>query len=104
MIKDKVRARGPPRGQPTAFEQQPRAAAARKLSRACCLHHQPPPTDTPPTRPQTHLPPQLILPYLDLEIRYYDLGLPSRDATEDKITVDAAKAILVGWGCLWRHA
>lgn len=37
---------------------------------------------------------KLILPYLDLKIRYFDLGLPSRDATNDKITVDAAKAIL----------
>jgi isocitrate dehydrogenase len=35
----------------------------------------------------------LILPYLDLDIRYYDLGIESRDATHDQITVDAAKAI-----------
>lgn len=35
----------------------------------------------------------LILPYLDLEIDYYDLGMESRDATDDKITLQAAKAI-----------
>jgi len=34
---------------------------------------------------------QLILPYLDIELEYYDLGIESRDATEDQITVDAAK-------------
>ncbi|HET9196870.1 MAG TPA: NADP-dependent isocitrate dehydrogenase [Solirubrobacterales bacterium] len=36
---------------------------------------------------------QLILPYLDLELEYYDLGIESRDATEDRITVEAAEAI-----------
>jgi isocitrate dehydrogenase len=36
---------------------------------------------------------QLILPYLDVELEYYDLGIESRDATEDQITVDAAEAI-----------
>jgi isocitrate dehydrogenase len=36
---------------------------------------------------------QLILPYLDVELDYYDLGIESRDATEDQITVDAANAI-----------
>src|SRR6478609_611308 len=36
---------------------------------------------------------KLILPYLDVELLYYDLGIESRDATEDQITVDAAKAI-----------
>lgn len=36
---------------------------------------------------------QLILPYLDLDIKYYDLGLPNRDATNDQVTVDAAEAI-----------
>ena len=36
---------------------------------------------------------QLILPYLDLELEYYDLGIESRDATRDQITVDAANAI-----------
>ncbi|MDO8211754.1 NADP-dependent isocitrate dehydrogenase [Conexibacter sp. CPCC 206217] len=36
---------------------------------------------------------QLILPYLDVELKYYDLGMESRDATDDQITVDAANAI-----------
>ena len=36
---------------------------------------------------------KLILPYLDIDIKYYDLGVESRDATDDKITVDAANAI-----------
>jgi isocitrate dehydrogenase len=36
---------------------------------------------------------QLILPYVDVELEYYDLGIESRDATEDQITVDAANAI-----------
>src|SRR5207248_5679972 len=36
---------------------------------------------------------QLILPYLDVELIYFDLGIESRDATEDQVTVDAANAI-----------
>jgi isocitrate dehydrogenase len=36
---------------------------------------------------------QLILPYLDVELEYYDLGIENRDATEDQVTVDAANAI-----------
>jgi isocitrate dehydrogenase len=36
---------------------------------------------------------QLILPYLDVELEYYDLSIESRDATDDQITVDAANAI-----------
>src|SRR5262245_42193829 len=36
---------------------------------------------------------QLILPYLDVELEYYDLSIQSRDATDDQITVDAANAI-----------
>jgi isocitrate dehydrogenase len=36
---------------------------------------------------------QLILPYLDVELKYFDLGIESRDATSDQITVDAANAI-----------
>jgi isocitrate dehydrogenase len=36
---------------------------------------------------------QLILPYLDVELLYYDLGIESRDATDDQITVEAANAI-----------
>jgi isocitrate dehydrogenase len=39
---------------------------------------------------------QLILPYLDLKIEYYDLGLPNRDKTSDQVTIDAAEAIKVG--------
>ena len=37
---------------------------------------------------------QLVLPYVDVKIEYYDLGLPHRDATNDQVTVDAANAIL----------
>ncbi|HZT20918.1 MAG TPA: NADP-dependent isocitrate dehydrogenase, partial [Dongiaceae bacterium] len=36
---------------------------------------------------------KLILPYLDIELLYYDLGIESRDRTEDQVTVDAANAI-----------
>ncbi len=36
---------------------------------------------------------KLILPYLDLDIKYFDLGMESRDKTDDQITVDAANAI-----------
>jgi isocitrate dehydrogenase len=36
---------------------------------------------------------KLILPYLDIDIKYYDLGIEMRDATNDQITVDAANAI-----------
>jgi isocitrate dehydrogenase len=36
---------------------------------------------------------QLILPYLDIQLIYFDLGIESRDATEDQVTVDAAHAI-----------
>jgi isocitrate dehydrogenase len=36
---------------------------------------------------------KLIFPYLDLQIDYYDLGIEHRDATEDKVTVEAAEAI-----------
>ena len=37
---------------------------------------------------------QLILPYVDVPIDYYDLGIESRDRTDDKVTVESAKAIL----------
>src|SRR5690606_10528428 len=37
---------------------------------------------------------RLILPYLDIDLIYYDLGMENRDATDDQVTVDAAKAIL----------
>ncbi len=36
---------------------------------------------------------QLILPHLEIDLRYYDLGIESRDASADQITVDAANAI-----------
>ncbi|HPJ18529.1 MAG TPA: NADP-dependent isocitrate dehydrogenase [Actinomycetota bacterium] len=36
---------------------------------------------------------QLILPYLDMDLKYYDLGIESRDATDDQITIDSAEAI-----------
>ena len=36
---------------------------------------------------------RLILPYLDIDLEYYDLGIAKRDETDDKITVDSAKAI-----------
>ncbi len=35
---------------------------------------------------------ELILPFVDLKTEYYDLGLPERDKTDDKITVEAAEA------------
>ena len=36
---------------------------------------------------------RLILPYLDVDLKYYDLGIESRDATDDQITIEAANAI-----------
>jgi isocitrate dehydrogenase len=36
---------------------------------------------------------KLILPYLDLDIKYYDLGMENRDATNDQVTIDSAEAI-----------
>jgi isocitrate dehydrogenase len=36
---------------------------------------------------------KLILPYLDVDIKYYDLGMEHRDATNDQVTVDAAEAV-----------
>ncbi|MBW7844783.1 MAG: NADP-dependent isocitrate dehydrogenase [Bacteroidia bacterium] len=36
---------------------------------------------------------KLILPYLDLDIKYYDLGIQHRDETNDQVTIDAAEAI-----------
>ncbi len=38
---------------------------------------------------------KLVLPYIDLDIKYYDLGIESRDATDDQITIDAAEAIKI---------
>lgn len=36
---------------------------------------------------------KLILPYLDIDIKYYDLGIEHRDATNDQVTIDCAEAI-----------
>lgn len=36
---------------------------------------------------------RLILPYVDIDLKYYDLSIQSRDATDDQITIDAANAI-----------
>ena len=36
---------------------------------------------------------KLILPYLDIDLKYYDLGIENRDRTSDQVTVDAAEAI-----------
>ncbi|MGZ5932491.1 MAG: NADP-dependent isocitrate dehydrogenase, partial [Rhizomicrobium sp.] len=36
---------------------------------------------------------KLILPYLDIKLEYYDLGIEHRDATNDQVTIDAAEAI-----------
>src|SRR5699024_12695685 len=36
---------------------------------------------------------RLILPYLDIDLKYYDLGIEERDRTDDQVTVDSANAI-----------
>ena len=36
---------------------------------------------------------QLVLPYLDLDLQYFDLGVENRDATDDQVTIDSALAI-----------
>src|SRR5690606_30326987 len=36
---------------------------------------------------------KLILPYLDIDLKYYDLGMENRDATNDQVTIDSAEAI-----------
>jgi isocitrate dehydrogenase len=36
---------------------------------------------------------KLILPYLDIDLKYYDLGMENRDATDDRVTLEAARAI-----------
>ena len=36
---------------------------------------------------------QLILPYLEIDLKYFDLSIENRDATDDQVTVDAANAI-----------
>ena len=40
---------------------------------------------------------KLIFPYVDLKIEYYDLGMKSRDETDDEITIDCANAIKKKW-------
>ena len=40
---------------------------------------------------------KLILPYLDLRIEYYDLGIKNRNDTLDQITIDCANAIKKKW-------
>ncbi|KAJ8512620.1 hypothetical protein OPV22_003054 [Ensete ventricosum] len=37
---------------------------------------------------------KLIFPFVDLDIKYFDLGLPNRDATDDKVTIESAEATL----------
>ncbi|KAK7243687.1 hypothetical protein RIF29_38497 [Crotalaria pallida] len=37
---------------------------------------------------------KLIFPYLELDIKYFDLGLPHRDATDDRVTIESAEATL----------
>ena len=36
---------------------------------------------------------KLILPYLDIDLKYYDLSVENRDATDDRVTVESANAI-----------
>ena len=36
---------------------------------------------------------ELIFPYLDIPIRYFDLSMQNRDATNDQVSIDAAEAI-----------
>ena len=36
---------------------------------------------------------KLILPYIDIDIKYYDLGVQNRDSSEDQITIDSAEAV-----------
>lgn len=37
---------------------------------------------------------QLIFPYVDLDIKYFDLGILNRDATDDRVTIESAEAAL----------
>lgn len=37
---------------------------------------------------------QLIFPFVELDIKYFDLGLPNRDSTDDKVTIESAEATL----------
>jgi NADP-dependent isocitrate dehydrogenase len=56
-----------------------------------------PPVPPPPPFPSSviwaEIKSKLILPYVDVDIQYYDLGLENRDATDDQVTIDAAHAI-----------
>ena len=45
---------------------------------------------------------QLILPYLDIDLKYYDLSVQNRDATDDQVTVDAANRTSEAWSILHR--
>ena len=36
---------------------------------------------------------QLVFPYVDVDCKYYDLGLENRDATDDQVTIESAHAI-----------
>ena len=36
---------------------------------------------------------KLILPYIDIDIKYYDLGVQNRDSSKDQITIDSAEAV-----------
>ena len=36
---------------------------------------------------------RLILPYLDVDLDYYDLGIENRDATDDQVTIDASRSL-----------
>lgn len=38
--------------------------------------------------------PQLILPFIDIDLKYFDLGILNRDATDDSVTVESAEATL----------
>ena len=40
---------------------------------------------------------KLILPYLEIDIKYFDLSIENRDATNDEITVESAKSIKKHW-------
>ena len=46
---------------------------------------------------------KLLLPYLDMKLEYYDLGLKKRDETNDQITTDAANAIKK-YGGFWQSS
>ena len=43
---------------------------------------------------------KLILPYLEIDLKYFDLGIESRDKTDDQVTIDSANAAKMF--CCWR--